>query len=935
MVQIPTYEARVGLDAPSYPVPRVDDSAGQALRSAGSAIASLGDHIKQKEKRTAAFNTAISYDRLNEELSQGLTEAERNAPANGQGLHDTFVDKTVTPKTDAFLSSIQDPDLKKEYEARLGLLRDKWSNDAANKQYGISNGYSQNAVNDAWKTRAQGIADNPVQVAAYTEEMNKLIDNAPDLTSVQREEMKRKVQDSAPGIVAEALKQRDPETFYFATGNGTHDERIAFLLKRVTPSLKMAENAAGDPNAVSKKGAIGLMQVTPGAAITVAEKLGDKAFLALSPEQQIEALKDPATNEKFGTAYLELQLRKYGGDVEATLIAYNAGPGNADKWLAAGRDYAALPKRSETEPYVNKIMDAMGTAKLASGPATNTEVSSSGRIAMVTGTQEGRQPLDTTHLNKNVVDLWERTQGAFGRAVPVVSGFRDPKTNALAGGAKGSQHMHGNAIDVDVSNMSKADRVRLIETASAAGFTGIGIYKNSLHFDTGGRRTWGPTRSSGSEPMWAKAAVMKHMSGTSKPLAGPPAGQMLATKDSPVPVDGNRQSGFVSSAFATMPVANLFEAKASAADLRVKAVDQQRQEKEQRAVESANLVSSDLTSIAQTGKGAIAPTDFETTSAKILETLGPQKHDEWLQSRQIIQRTYDLTADTSGLSNTAMRDRLLQIKPKGGPTAAMDQEVYNAVAKRYDEEMKLRVDDPGLAVQQVPEIKATAATMDWSQPAKVQEYLGQVEAAQAMLQIPDRNLLPKAQAEQLGVQFRNVLRANAGSEAEATKAFLDKLQSVYGNYADDIFTQSYETILEKDISKETKSIMSSVVLDWAQDKPGMIDQRLAVANELAAADKQPDLVEPQPQGRSLWGWLTGAPPVEAPKPAAPKPAAPQAPPRTVTPITIDGVPPDAIDAVMKNPNSMKIQSMFRNIYGADRLKSMQDQLRAQGIIAAQ
>lgn len=885
MVQIPTYEARVGLDAPSYPVPRVDDSVGQALRSAGSAIASLGDHIKQKEKRTTAFNTAISYDRLNEELSQGLIEAERNAPANGQGLHDTFVDKTVTPKTDAFLSSIQDPDLKKEYEARLGLLRDKWSNDAANKQYGLSNGYSQNAVNDAWKTRAQGIADNPVQVAAYTTEMNKLIDNAPDLTSAQREDMKRKINDSAPGIVAEALKQRDPETFYFATGNGTHDERIAFLTKRLTPAVE----AAG---------------------------------------------RRPVGKED--ASRLQGLVNKYDGDAEAALIAYQAGPEAADKWLEKGRDYAALPDRKVVEPYVQGVLSAIGTAKLASG--TKNVAPQGDTLQTIRNFESFRS---TAYWDVNAwrtgfgSDTVTRADGSVERVTRDTVVTREDAERDLARRTKEFQK--------GVISQIGADTWKGLSSGAQAALTSVAYNYGSLPASVAAAaRTGAPA---------AIAAAIRDRAGDNGGVnrdrrareaaiamgGGVPAGQMVATKDSPVPVDGNRQSGFVSSAFSTMPVANLFEAKASAADLRVKEVDQQRQAKEQRAVESANLVSSDLTSIAQTGKGAITPTDFETTSAKILETLGPQKHDEWLQSRQIIQRTYDLTADTSGLSNTAMRDRLLQIKPKGGPTAAMDQEVYNAVAKRYDEEMKLRVDDPGLAAQQVPEIKATAATMDWSQPAKVQEYLGQVEAAQAMLQIPDRNLLPKAQAEQLGVQFRNVLRANAGSEAEATKAFLDKLQSVYGNYADDIFTQSYETILEKDISKETKSIMSSVVLDWAQDKPGMIDQRLAVANELAAADKQPDLVEPQPQpqGRSLWGWLTGAPPVEAPKPAAPKPTTPQAPPRAVTPITIDGVPPDAIDAVMKNPNSMKIQSMFRNIYGADRLKDMQKQLRARGIIAAQ
>ena len=145
-------------------------------------------------------------------------------------------------------------------------------------------------------------------------------------------------------------------------------------------------------------------------------------------------------------------------------------------------------------------------------------------IPIATGTQPGRQPLDMSGLNKSVVDLWGKTQGAFGQPVNIVSAYRDPARNAKAGGAKHSQHMSGNAIDVDVSGMSKADRLRLINTASAMGFTGIGVYNNSLHFDVGNRRAWGPSYHSDSIPGWASAAIGQHMTGKGvvTPAMGPP-----------------------------------------------------------------------------------------------------------------------------------------------------------------------------------------------------------------------------------------------------------------------------------------------------------------------------------------------------------------------------------------------------------------------------
>lgn len=75
---------------------------------------------------------------------------------------------------------------------------------------------------------------------------------------------------------------------------------------------------------------------------------------------------DPQENMRVGREYLNAMLKRYGGDKEAALIAYNAGPGNADKWVASGRSYDALPKRSETEPYVRKILGGGASPYLAS-----------------------------------------------------------------------------------------------------------------------------------------------------------------------------------------------------------------------------------------------------------------------------------------------------------------------------------------------------------------------------------------------------------------------------------------------------------------------------------------------------------------------------------------------------------------------------------------
>lgn len=83
------------------------------------------------------------------------------------------------------------------------------------------------------------------------------------------------------------------------------------------------------------------------------------------------------------------------------------------------------------------------------------------------------------------------------------SAYRDPTHNANVGGAKGSQHIHGNAYDISTAGMPQDEVGRMIQAAYGAGFQGIGVYDNSVHFDVGPARAWGPSYGRESLPAWA------------------------------------------------------------------------------------------------------------------------------------------------------------------------------------------------------------------------------------------------------------------------------------------------------------------------------------------------------------------------------------------------------------------------------------------------
>lgn len=135
----------------------------------------------------------------------------------------------------------------------------------------------------------------------------------------------------------------------------------------------------------SEKGALGVSQSL--VSTSMDPGFGAKSIFALAKEAGIDVpaedentaralLSNRDLNETFGRGYMDAMVKRYDGDEEKALIAYNAGPGVADRFNG---DRSTLPR--ETRGYLSNILGA-------GGPANNNDPTQSSNWATMAGDRE-------------------------------------------------------------------------------------------------------------------------------------------------------------------------------------------------------------------------------------------------------------------------------------------------------------------------------------------------------------------------------------------------------------------------------------------------------------------------------------------------------------------------------------------------------------------
>lgn len=782
-VNIPQYGASKQINPASAPNVQLSNAVGRAVSGLGSALEGPLKAIAQRKEDKENFQATNDYNALQQQLQKDMKDQYDNAEGDGEDFTADFVNNSYRTRRDAFMARVPER-LKEKYGALLSDDPDapgtdylKFNHAAAENESQLRQFWYKDQIAVSQEQLATGIAMDPEGYEDFRQQGIALIEESGLHPSTKKAQLREWEKMAATAHLNEMMKTRPEEALRLLNA----DPRM------LMPATKMAMleravlgvESAGDPNAVSEKGAVGLMQVMPATGAEIAKELGDKNFpkdtsTPAGKGAVVDYLKDPDVSRRYGRHYLQKQMKAFGSDMEAALIAYNGGPERAKAWLAAGRDDRAIP--TESANYYKKVMAGLSSqasldenGKPVSGTGIGANLPYASGRAKVTFTGGPKRPNPPAKPVMNALQtVADRALGS-GFTVDIYSG-----TGEHGSDRHRDVHGAGGGLAADVT-MKQAN-------GKPATRAQMELFAKHWLATTGGSVGWGPDYM-GVDRMHVDLKTQETLNKGQARTWGAYA-KALDTK-------GSEDTRYASLSYKErQDFVNRAEA---AVGERYKPTITPSMKGDMR-----RDIANELSLYAATGSGRPG-----FNEDNIVTVLGADDYSKYSYQRDIAERSFKATNKIKELPEDDMGDHLLLHKPlAGSDTFAGDQQVEAAVEKEIARVRKLRSVDPASAATEFPEekkllkeIEEISAAGKPVGPELSQEFVKQVLARQEDFAVPKsaRAPIPRQWAISLG---RDIVEAvpsivNDGKvnrkdvRIKLAKAYAT-MEETWGPYTDEI-----------------------------------------------------------------------------------------------------------------------------------------------------
>lgn len=148
-------------------------------------------------------------------------------------------------------------------------------------------------------------------------------------------------------------------------------------------------------------------------------------------------------------------------------------------------DLPGVKSNSEIFGIKNENPDASNVNQ----PTQVAALGSLGRISP-NGLRVQHSNVQVSCLKPGVLQILKQVERRYGKKPIITSGYRSPKGNRSAGGARNSQHIFCKAVDIQVEGVSKWNLAKYLRTIPGRGGVGTYCRTQSVHFDIGSKRDW-------------------------------------------------------------------------------------------------------------------------------------------------------------------------------------------------------------------------------------------------------------------------------------------------------------------------------------------------------------------------------------------------------------------------------------------------------------